>query len=178
MVVSTEMFNLDSLCIQEDASVWVLYADVVCLDYDGNVVDAALLALTTALKNLELPETHVGDDGTVFIVARDDESPAPVKLSVKHTPASCSFGVLDGKLLADPTASEEALLDGGGGALTTVVYNDQGQLCGVYKPGGGELSDTGLEHCMAMAKARAAVCTRLASEAAKAEGGQGTGMSD
>jgi exosome complex component RRP43 len=33
---------------------WVLYADIVCLNYDGNVFDAALLALVSALKSSEL----------------------------------------------------------------------------------------------------------------------------
>lgn len=29
----------------------MLHADIVCLNYDGNILDASLLALTTALKN-------------------------------------------------------------------------------------------------------------------------------
>jgi exosome complex RNA-binding protein Rrp42 (RNase PH superfamily) len=39
------------LCIKEGKAVWVLHADIVCLNYDGNILDASLLALTTALKN-------------------------------------------------------------------------------------------------------------------------------
>ena len=30
---------------------WVLYCDLVCLDYDGNLYDACSIALTAALKN-------------------------------------------------------------------------------------------------------------------------------
>ena len=30
---------------------WVLYCDLLCLDYDGNVTDACVLALLAALKN-------------------------------------------------------------------------------------------------------------------------------
>ncbi len=30
---------------------WFIYADIYCLDYDGNVFDAALIALVAALKN-------------------------------------------------------------------------------------------------------------------------------
>ena len=33
--------------------VWVLYIDLICLDYDGNVTDACVLALTAALLNSE-----------------------------------------------------------------------------------------------------------------------------
>jgi exosome complex component RRP43 len=31
--------------------VWVLYIDMMCLDYDGNVTDACMIALIAALKN-------------------------------------------------------------------------------------------------------------------------------
>ncbi|KAI2569162.1 exosome component 8, partial [Homo sapiens] len=31
--------------------VWVLYCDLICLDYDGNILDACTFALLAALKN-------------------------------------------------------------------------------------------------------------------------------
>jgi exosome complex component RRP43 len=49
-IISTKLFSLDELCIADKQSVWVIYADIVCIDYDGNVLDAALLALVHALK--------------------------------------------------------------------------------------------------------------------------------
>lgn len=30
---------------------WVLYCDIMCLDYDGNILDACIIALLAALKN-------------------------------------------------------------------------------------------------------------------------------
>lgn len=36
--------------------VWVLYIDLICLDYGGNLIDACVLALTAALKNSECSE--------------------------------------------------------------------------------------------------------------------------
>ncbi len=33
---------------------WVLFCDLMCLDYDGNIADACLIALIAALKNGEL----------------------------------------------------------------------------------------------------------------------------
>lgn len=45
------MVDLNDLCISEGKAVWVLYADIVCLNDDGNVFDASLLALVSALKN-------------------------------------------------------------------------------------------------------------------------------
>jgi exosome complex RNA-binding protein Rrp42 (RNase PH superfamily) len=37
------------------AMVWYLYVDIYCLDYDGNVFDACLIALLAALGNGERP---------------------------------------------------------------------------------------------------------------------------
>ena len=47
----------------------VVYADIMCLDYDGNVIDAALIALVAALGDLKLPETRNVEGKTdVFLV--------------------------------------------------------------------------------------------------------------
>ena len=47
---STKVVRLADLCIVEGKSVWVLYVDILCMDYDGAVFDACLLALVNALK--------------------------------------------------------------------------------------------------------------------------------
>jgi exosome complex RNA-binding protein Rrp42 (RNase PH superfamily) len=36
---------------ERKAMVWYLYVDMYCLDYDGNVFDACLIALLSALAN-------------------------------------------------------------------------------------------------------------------------------
>jgi exosome complex RNA-binding protein Rrp42 (RNase PH superfamily) len=42
---------LSSLCIHPGKSVWVLYVDATCINYDGNAFDATLIAMVAALKN-------------------------------------------------------------------------------------------------------------------------------
>jgi len=44
------MIDATELCIEEGQMVWVLYVDMYCLDYDGNMMDACLLALAAVLK--------------------------------------------------------------------------------------------------------------------------------
>lgn len=46
-----ELVPLSSLCIHPGKAAWVLYVDATCINYDGNVFDAALLAMVAALKN-------------------------------------------------------------------------------------------------------------------------------
>src|SRR6266508_6758408 len=52
--LSSNFLPLSKLCIEKGKAVWVLYADATCINYDGNVFDATLLAMVAALKNSEL----------------------------------------------------------------------------------------------------------------------------
>ena len=40
-----------SLVIEQGKAVWVLYVDATCINYDGNVLDATLIAMVAALQN-------------------------------------------------------------------------------------------------------------------------------
>ena len=51
--------NLNELMVENDDKkvLWYLIVDLYCLDHDGNLFDACLIALIAALKNGE-PSTH------------------------------------------------------------------------------------------------------------------------
>jgi len=48
---SSKFLSLKTLCIEKGKSVWSLYVDATCINYDGNAFDATLLAMVAALKN-------------------------------------------------------------------------------------------------------------------------------
>lgn len=48
---SSDVLSLSTLCIHPAKSAWVLYVDAICINYDGNAFDAALVAMVAALKN-------------------------------------------------------------------------------------------------------------------------------
>lgn len=50
-IFRSNIIPLSSLCIHRGKSVWVLYVDATCINYDGNAFDATLLAMVAALKN-------------------------------------------------------------------------------------------------------------------------------
>jgi hypothetical protein len=54
---SSNVLPLSSLVIEPGKAVWVVYLDIVCLNYDGGILDAAVLASVGALKNRE-PSFH------------------------------------------------------------------------------------------------------------------------
>lgn len=42
---------LSEMCIRSRKAVWALYIDVVCINYDGNAFDCAVMAVMAALKS-------------------------------------------------------------------------------------------------------------------------------
>jgi exosome complex component RRP43 len=69
VIVSSGAISFEDLCIQKGRSAWQLHADIICLDYDGNVIDASILALVAALKDVRLPVPVVQEDGEVRVSA-------------------------------------------------------------------------------------------------------------
>eukprot|EP01116_Phalansterium_solitarium_P016804 TRINITY_DN3983_c0_g1_i2.p1 TRINITY_DN3983_c0_g1~~TRINITY_DN3983_c0_g1_i2.p1 ORF type:complete len:321 (-),score=23.88 TRINITY_DN3983_c0_g1_i2:12-905(-) len=128
--------------------VWYLYVDIYCLNYDGNIYDASLLALIAALKNVRLPAVDISQDGTAFV--KPDHAMA--SLDISDYPVALTFGTVDEHILADPTGDEELLLHGS----FTVVYGSKGGLCSVVKPGGAAVSSESLQQCMHQCKQRVA----------------------
>lgn len=55
LVASDSVLALDRLCIETAKWVWVLHADLVCLNLDGGLLDACVLALVAALSNCKSP---------------------------------------------------------------------------------------------------------------------------
>lgn len=53
---------LTDLSIDDGSFAWKLCMDIVCLSYDGNLADAALIAAMGALMRLQLPGTRRVDD--------------------------------------------------------------------------------------------------------------------
>lgn len=50
---SSNVLPLSQLVIEPGKAAWVVYLDIVCLNYDGGVLDAAVLAAVGALRNCE-----------------------------------------------------------------------------------------------------------------------------
>jgi exosome complex component RRP43 len=48
---SSDFLPPSTLCIHPGKTVWVLYVDATCINYNGNAFDAALLAMVAALRN-------------------------------------------------------------------------------------------------------------------------------
>ncbi|XP_077518095.1 exosome complex component RRP43-like [Amblyomma americanum] len=130
ILTSSDSLDLEKLCIEEGKLVWSLNVDLTCLDYDGNVAEACILAATAALCSLTLPKVLTTDGEVNVLLERE-------KAKVTDGPLAATFAVLaDDTIVVDPTHEEECLA----AETFTVVLNADDKICGVHKPGGSALS--------------------------------------
>lgn len=130
--------DLKDLCIEPDKLVWCLYADIVCLDHNGCVLDASVLALVAALKTVKLPVVKY--DATLD---HKDILKEKVPLRINSTFISTTYAIFEGNILTDPTAEEESLCTG----IVTVVIAEN-EVCTILKPGGTPLKEEQLLQCI------------------------------
>uniref|UniRef100_A0A6M2CVZ7 Ribosomal RNA-processing protein 43 n=1 Tax=Rhipicephalus microplus TaxID=6941 RepID=A0A6M2CVZ7_RHIMP len=123
---SSECVNLEKLCIEEGKLSWCLNIDLTCLDYDGNMAEACILAATAALCSVTLPKVDTSDGEVNVLMERE-------KVDINDGPLAATFAVLaDDVIVIDPTHEEECLA----AETFTVVLNVDDSICGVHKPGG------------------------------------------
>ncbi|XP_002733208.1 exosome complex component RRP43-like [Saccoglossus kowalevskii] len=153
----SKMVNHEDLCIAEGKIVWVLYCDMMCLDYDGNVIDACIISLLAALRNVALPSIEVDEETAKPKLTSSTSS----TMTVQSLPVSTSFAIFDNSILiADPTNEEENLATG----VVTVVTNECGELCALHKPGGSSLSESQIQECVKRSFSRGDEIRKLLDE--------------
>jgi exosome complex component RRP42 len=125
----SKSIDLSSLCIVPGRSVYSLYVDLYILDYDGNLIDASVIASVNALGVTSMPK-YVVEGQTV---KKTDEY---FKLELKDRPVSLTYAFLDDKYVVDPCLSEEYASDF---TLSMTVKSDD-RFCAIQKNGGGMVS--------------------------------------
>ena len=141
----------------------------MCLNYDGAIFDAAVLATSAALKTTQLPlvteayleRARTEKDPSMPVILQNStegglttHNYASEQLQHASLPLCLSFGVVNDIIIADPTAEELGLCT----TTLSVILNDKGQVLNIYKPGGMSLSDDQLKTCIHLAVKK---CTGL-----------------
>ncbi|XP_004711301.2 exosome complex component RRP43 [Echinops telfairi] len=157
VIENSQIIQKEDLCISQGKLAWVLYCDLLCLDYDGNILDACTFALLAALKNVQLPEVTISEETALAKVNLKKRS----HLNIRHYPVATSFAIFDDTLLiVDPTGEEEHLATG----TLTIVMDEEGKLCSLHKPGGSGLTGTKLQDCLSRAVTRHKEVKKLMDE--------------
>lgn len=98
----SHIIELDKLVIKEGEKVWTVFIDIYPLNDDGNLIDAACIGATAALKKAKIPELN--ENGTVDY---DKKAKKELPISEEIIPLSISFFKLGESIIMDPTREEE-----------------------------------------------------------------------
>lgn len=120
-----QVLDLEKLCISEGEKVWMIFLDLHVLDYDGNLIDAAVLGSVAALMSAKIPTARM-EDGKVVV---DEENKIP--LPIKEKPLMCTHAKIGDELVVDPSLEEESIM----GARISVGVREDGSLCAMQKGG-------------------------------------------
>ncbi|KAK4137828.1 ribosomal protein S5 domain 2-like protein [Trichocladium antarcticum] len=139
--------DTESLCLVAGQKCWSVRVDVHVLSHDGNLIDAACLAVVAALRHFRKPDTSI--EGGVLTVYTAAEREA-VPLSWLHSPFCVTwsfFGDEGETAVLDATRLEEQVRV----ASCTVSLNKHGEICQIAKLGGVPVDAVALLQCTAVA---------------------------
>jgi exosome complex component RRP42 len=117
--------DLEKLVIKEGEKVWMIFLDLHIIDYDGNLMDAAVLGSMAALMDTKIPEARMKNDELVI----DQEKMIP--LPIKEKALMCTFVKINGELLVDPSLGEEQIMS----ARISIGMRSDGSICAMQKGG-------------------------------------------
>ncbi|MHA2141085.1 MAG: exosome complex protein Rrp42 [Candidatus Thorarchaeota archaeon] len=146
-----------ALCIEPGKMVYMVFADVYTLEYDGNLIDTSSIAVNAALIGTKYPEMKWEDDKAV---ATGKELKLPLQnMAVEHTVAK-----IGEHLVIDPHIKEEMVMDS---RLTMAVDKDD-NFTAMQKGGGpGPMSLEMIDQSMGMALDRAKEIRKLITDTMK-----------
>ncbi len=113
--------DLKDLCIEKGEKCWLLNIDVVTLNHEGNIRDAASIGAIAALRDAKFP---VYEDGVVDYKKKTDKS-----VPLTKTPVGVTVIRIGEHLLIDPLLKEEEAAD----SRLTVATTEDGKLCALQK---------------------------------------------
>lgn len=127
------MINFEKYVIIPGETVIKIFVDFNIINDDGNIIDAANLAAVAALATAEIPKVeyireHIDEVNNINIKEIPRES-----FKVEEIPIANTIGIFDGKVLVDPDAAEEDVVD----TLITFTHLSTGEICSVQLLKGG-----------------------------------------
>lgn len=140
-VRESECIDVHDLCIKEGEAVWSVAIDIVAVNDDGNLFDAAGLAAMAALRDAKMPGKD--ENGKADYENRTNE-----KLPLKHVPIPITVFKIGNTFIVDPTTEEEQNFD----ARLTVACKEDNHLCALQKGGAGDLTIEDIDHMVGIAQ--------------------------
>jgi exosome complex component RRP42 len=141
-----KVVDLEKLCIIEGEKVWMVFLDLHVIDYDGNLMDAAVLGSVAALMTTKIPTIKIEDDEVVL----DYDNMIPLPINEKAL--MCTFAKIGDELLIDPSLEEEEIM----GARLSIGVTEDGSICAMQKGGPQPLNREEILKVVSIAKMKTA----------------------
>ena len=157
-VRESEMIDTSKLCVEPGKKVYMVFADVYPLDYDGNLIDASSLAVAAALHTTKFDE-YKWEDGKAVPTGKK------LDLPIRNSAVEVTISRIGRHLVMDPSLKEEMVQD----CRLTMAVDKDDKLRAMQKGGGsGPLTLDEIETSMTMAIDRAQDLHKLIDETIKA----------
>ena len=131
----SEIVDRSKLCIIPGKQVWIIFVDLYVLAYDGNMFDCGELAAVSALLTTKIPQIELKDDKVVAIGEKYNKENWNF-LPIQNIPTSVTIGKVANKLIIDPNANEERVLD----ARITITVDERDNIVSIQKGAEGYLT--------------------------------------
>ena len=157
-VRESEMIDTSKLCIEPGKKVYMVFADVYPLDYDGNLIDASSLAVAAALLTTKFNE-YKWEDGKAVPTGKK------LDLPIQNSAVEVTVSRIGRHLVLDPSLKEEMVQD----CRLTMAVDKNDKLRAMQKGGGsGPLTLDEIEASMTMAIDRSHDLHKLIDDTIKA----------
>ena len=155
-----KVIDMSQLCVEEGRACWVMKVDVLCLEHDGNIEDAASLAVISALHDLRVPAHEYDEEkDKVYLIEGDAKA-----LHIQHSLMTSTFGLFEKTcLICDPTLEEEGLID----TTITISLDEHERILSLLMPGSEGIDESTLMSCLELASERSNVLRRILSNVLK-----------
>lgn len=145
----SKVLDFKKLCIKEGEQCWVVLIDVMTINVDGNLFDAAALGSIIALREARIPKL----EGEIVNYKELTKEKLPLS---KKDPVSVTVCKIGNTYIVDPTIEEEKVVD----ARLTAATTNEGKICAMQKGGVAPLT---LDDIDAMVELASKKCNELRS---------------
>jgi exosome complex component RRP42 len=137
----SEMLDLNKLVLIPGETVYVIFVDCSVINADGNLLDATSYAVVSALLDSKLPVFEIRDRNVVDTGEKQDPP-------ITTLPVSITAVRIGESVILDPTAEEEACMDG----RITITTNSDHNFAAVQKGFTGAFTVEQLKRAAATAR--------------------------
>ena len=139
--------DFKGLCIKEGEKVWQVFVDIVAINDDGNLFDAAGLAALIALGNARMP---IYNEETNKVEGFSEEG---IPLNKEVLSFNMTFHKIGGKIVADVNKEEEAISDF---RLSIAVGDNNGEprITAMQKGKSGTISSEDMQNILKLVEVK------------------------